>query len=202
MVGVVVLTRCWLRPRRLESHRPGLYHVASVFYVFRMFHRHVSSVSCGCLQNYIGVLHMLQWLCMYVASVYSQCFICFFRHMLQMCLSGCCICFTHTLQVFYLDVAYVCNCFSSVFMCFMRMFWIFQPFHTCVAIVSVGCLKVDQGCFACCNVSQLPQLPAIATEASCMEGCSTAGVEGRGNVGSRWRTRGGWIVLSNINRVG
>jgi hypothetical protein len=41
-----------------------------------------------------------------------------FRHMLQVCLSGCCICFTHMLQVFYMDVAYVCNgfqMFSDVF---------------------------------------------------------------------------------------
>ena len=83
----------------------------------------------------------------YVAMVVHVCcrrlflmFYLFFRCMLQVCLSGCCrtgsaestsqiyitqvclsrycICFTHMLQVFYLDVAYVCNgflVFSGVF---------------------------------------------------------------------------------------
>ena len=37
----------------------------------------------------------------------------FFRYMLQVCLSGYCICFTHMLQVFYLNVAYFCNGESS-----------------------------------------------------------------------------------------
>jgi hypothetical protein len=32
-------------------------------------------------------------------------------HVCCKCLSRCCICFTHMLQIFYLDVAYVCNCF-------------------------------------------------------------------------------------------
>jgi hypothetical protein len=32
-------------------------------------------------------------------------------HMLQVCLFGCCICFTHMLHVFYLDVVFVCNGF-------------------------------------------------------------------------------------------
>ena len=43
----------------------------------------------------------------------------FFRRMLQMCLSGCCICFTHILHVFYLDVAYICKGFQvfSTFKC-------------------------------------------------------------------------------------
>jgi hypothetical protein len=39
------------------------------------------------------------------------CFICFFRRMLHVCLFGCCICFTHMLQVSYLDVVYVLQCF-------------------------------------------------------------------------------------------
>ena len=78
---------------------------------------------------------------MYVASFYSQCFICFFRSILQVCLFGCCICFTHMFQMFYLNVAYVlqwfwgvfasvsdvcCKCFS----CFGRML---QVFHLNVA---------------------------------------------------------------------
>jgi hypothetical protein len=36
-----------------------------------------------------------------------QIFYLFFIGMLQVCLSACCICFTHMLLVFYLDVAYV-----------------------------------------------------------------------------------------------
>jgi hypothetical protein len=39
--------------------------------------------------------------------------------MLQVCLSGCCIRFTYMLQVFYLDVAYVLQCF---FKCFLGVF--------------------------------------------------------------------------------
>jgi hypothetical protein len=35
-----------------------------------------------------------------------QMFYLFFRRTLQMCLFECCICFTHMLQVFYVDVAY------------------------------------------------------------------------------------------------
>ena len=35
--------------------------------------------------------------------------------MLQVCLSGCCICFTHMLQVFNLNVAYVSNGFMYFF---------------------------------------------------------------------------------------
>ena len=42
--------------------------------------------------------------------------------MLQMCLFGCCICFTHILQVFYLDVLYVLQRFSNVFHVFLQVF--------------------------------------------------------------------------------
>jgi hypothetical protein len=49
----------------------------------------------------------------------------FFRYMLQVCLFRYCICFTYTLQVFYLDVAYVCN----VFKCFICLL----PYVTSVA---------------------------------------------------------------------
>jgi hypothetical protein len=50
----------------------------------------------------------------------------FFRRMLQVCLFGCCIYFTHMLQVFYLDVANVRNVFqvffsvtNACFICFL-----------------------------------------------------------------------------------
>ena len=46
----------------------------------------------------------------------------FFRRMLQVCLSGCCICFTHMLQVFCLDVANACNGFRVFFSCFCKCF--------------------------------------------------------------------------------
>ena len=36
-----------------------------------------------------------------------QMFHLFFKRMLQLCLSGCYICFTHMLQVFYLNIAYI-----------------------------------------------------------------------------------------------
>jgi hypothetical protein len=86
------------------------------------------------------MMHILQWLCTYVPSLCSKCFICI-RRMLQVFSSGCyksrsglCIymyvarvcfkCFIRLLQVFHLDVTYVCNdfqvrCFASVsYACF------------------------------------------------------------------------------------
>ena len=47
-----------------------------------------------------------------------QCFICFSRRMLQVCLFGCCLCFTHMLHVFYLNVAYVLQWFQVFFQVF------------------------------------------------------------------------------------
>jgi hypothetical protein len=64
----------------------------------------------------------------YVAMVVHICckrlfpmFHLFFRRMFQVCLSGCCICFTHTLQVFYLDVAM----FAMVFKYFQVLLQMF-----------------------------------------------------------------------------
>ena len=45
------------------------------------------------------------------AKVCYQCFICVFQMHVASVLYGCCICFTHTLHVFYLDVAYVLQWF-------------------------------------------------------------------------------------------
>jgi hypothetical protein len=75
----------------------------------------VSKICCKCfvqmLQKYRDVA--------YVAMVINICckrlfpmFHLFFRRMLQVCLSECCICFIHMLLVFYLHVAYVCNDFQ------------------------------------------------------------------------------------------
>jgi hypothetical protein len=67
----------------------------------------VSEVCCKyfvwMLQKYISMLHMLQWLfSMFQASIPNVSSV--FRPVLQVCLSRCCICITHMLQVFYLDV--------------------------------------------------------------------------------------------------
>jgi hypothetical protein len=100
----------------------------TMFQVFQAFsdmlQAYVSSVSVvtdvcfkcfiRMLQKYIMMLHMLQWLYMYIADVCSNVacvamvvYVCcrrlflifylFFRRMLQVCLSGCCICLTHML---------------------------------------------------------------------------------------------------------
>jgi hypothetical protein len=126
----------------------------------RMLQAYVSVVSNVCcksfvwmLQKYIGILHMLQWLYPYVANVRSQCFICFFRRTLQVCLSRCCICFTHMLQVFYLNVAYVLQwffkCFIHVFFCkcFRRMF---HTFHLSSDVCCKCCILMFQKQIRCC----------------------------------------------------
>jgi hypothetical protein len=58
---------------------------------------------------------MLQWLYTYVAKVYYQ----FFPD--ACCKCGCCICFTHKLHVFYLDVLCL-QCFLSVSRCSFQVF--------------------------------------------------------------------------------
>jgi hypothetical protein len=52
-------------------------------------------------------------------------------------LSGCCLCFTHMLQVFYLEVAYACNGFQ-VFSCVLRLF---QTYVASVSVVLDVCCK-------------------------------------------------------------
>jgi hypothetical protein len=62
-----------------------------------------------------------------------QMFYLFFRRMLQACLSGCCICFTYILQMFYLHVAYVLQwllgAFKGLFSCFVIFFTSVNDFH-------------------------------------------------------------------------
>jgi hypothetical protein len=65
--------------------------------------------------------------------------------MLQVCLSGSCICVTHMLQVFYVDVAYVCNnfqvlsgIFASVSDACFKCFICLQMYD---ASVASGCFK-------------------------------------------------------------
>jgi hypothetical protein len=64
--------------------------------------------------------------------------------MLQVCLYGCCICFTHMLQLFYLDVAYMLQWFSSVLLFLSGLDTCFKCFiclQTYVASVVYGCFK-------------------------------------------------------------
>ena len=91
------------------------------------------------------MFHMLQWLFTYVAIVCPQCFICFFRRMLQACLSGCCICFTHMLQVFYLDVVYVCNYFQLFLQVFQMHVSNVSSVFFYVTSVASGCFKSRSG---------------------------------------------------------
>jgi hypothetical protein len=49
----------------------------------------------------------------------------FFRCMLQVYLSGRCICFTYMLKMLYLDITYICNV-SSVFRYFRYMLRVFH----------------------------------------------------------------------------
>ena len=82
----------------------------------------------------------------------------FFRRTLQVCLFGCCICFTHMLQVFYLDVAYVFVMAFQVFSVFFKCFIYLQTYVTNVAF---GCFKSRSGV---AHVAMTPvaggQLPA------------------------------------------
>jgi hypothetical protein len=93
------------------------------------------------------MLHMLQWLYMYVANVCSKCFIYFFRRKLHVRLSRCCICFTHMLQVFHLNIAHACNDFQVFFQVFCqyfrRMLHVFHLFRKYFTSVSLDATKVD-----------------------------------------------------------
>ena len=64
--------------------------------------------------------------------------------MLQVYLSGCCICLTHMLQVFYLDVAYVRNDFQVVSGVFASISDVYCKYF--VACVLFGCYKNRSRC--------------------------------------------------------
>ena len=108
----------------------------------------------------------------YVAMVVHVCckllfpmFHLFFQSTLQVCLLVCCICFTHMLQVFYLDVAYVLQWFLSVFHMFLQ---VFQMHVSCVSsairrilqVLHPDVLKVDRvlhlSPYFCCLASVSP----------------------------------------------
>ena len=127
-----------------------------------MFYTYVASVLSGyCLCVAIVFKSYFRCFCKfqtYVLSICSKCFICFQTYVASV-LSGCCksrsrcciymhvasICFKVfsrvlyvCLQVFYLDVAYVCNSFQIFFRCFSKCFKrLFQVFHL--------------SSFVCCN---------------------------------------------------
>jgi hypothetical protein len=87
---------------------------------------------------------------MYVASVCFKCFIYFFRRTLQACLFGCCICFTHRLQVFIYILHMFCSSFSSVFWIFFSSvldacFKYFICLHTYVVNVLYECFNSKSG---------------------------------------------------------
>jgi hypothetical protein len=74
----------------------------------------------------------------YVAMAIHVCFKCmfqmfhlFFYMFIASVSSRCCICFTRMLQLFYLDVAYVCNGFQE-FSCFLQVFQLFRTNVTSV----------------------------------------------------------------------
>jgi hypothetical protein len=83
----------------LQTYVLGVSDVSLIYVA--MFHKDVVKV----------YRDMLQWLYTYVASFCSQCVSSVFQMYVQVCLFGCCICFTHILQVFYLDVTYVLQWF-------------------------------------------------------------------------------------------
>jgi hypothetical protein len=91
------------------------------------------------------MLHMLQWLYMYVASVCSKCFT-YFGHMLQ---------------VFYLDVVICCSGYTHML-------------QTYVSIVSSSFNMLQQGLLHTpiqrCNAGQLQQSDVHATGGQCPNG--------------------------------
>jgi hypothetical protein len=89
---------------------------------------------------------MLHWLYTYVASSCFQCFICFFRRTLQVCLSRCCICFTHMFANVFIWMwcmfLQCFKCFSDVFASISdTCFKYFICLQTYVASVAFECFK-------------------------------------------------------------
>ena len=101
-----------------------------MFRVFWMFQMYVASVLNGCCKNRSGYCiccngctRILQRSVTNILSMFSG-------RILQMCLSECCICFTHTLHVCLFGCCVWLQWFPSVFRCF------FQVFQKHVSIVS------------------------------------------------------------------
>jgi hypothetical protein len=100
-------------------------HVAMTIHVcfkciFLMFHTYIASVVSVCfIYIYACCKRMFQVFRVfhtYVASVSSKCCICLqWLHTCFQIFSGVCKCFRHMLQVFHLNIAYVCNGYTRVF---------------------------------------------------------------------------------------
>jgi hypothetical protein len=95
-----------------------------------VFHMHVAKVD-----RHVAYIVMVVHVCCQHLSIM---FYLYFRRMLQVCLCERCTYFTHMLQVFYLDVAYVWNVFLSVFSYFCKCFSCLQIY---VARVAYICCK-------------------------------------------------------------
>jgi hypothetical protein len=108
----------------------------------------------------------------------------FFRRMLQVCLFGCCICCTHMLQVLYLDVAHVLQCFFKCFSCvfasvsnayFRCMFQVFQiyvsrvldAYFKCFICLQTYVANVASRCFKSRSGIASPSLLS-ATSSQCL----------------------------------
>jgi hypothetical protein len=134
---------------------------------------HIVSVCFNCFICFRGILqvfHMdvtkIDLDVAYVASVYSKYFIYFSRRMLQVCLSGCCICFAHVLHVSRLDVAYVLQWFFQVFLsvfynCFKCIFEVFHLSSCMLHMSHLDVLKIDQ-ILHMLQWTHLPQPPLTA----------------------------------------
>jgi uncharacterized membrane protein YgcG len=113
---------------------------------------HVASGCFKCFRGTLQVFHMdvakRDQDVVYVAMVVHVCckslflmFHLFSRRMLQVCLSRCCICFTHLLQVFYLDIAYILQLF---FKCFQVFFQVFQTYvANASAVLDICCKSIS-----------------------------------------------------------
>jgi hypothetical protein len=125
------------------------------------------------------MLHMLQWLHTYVASVRSKCFIYFSRCILQVCLFRCCICVIHMLQEYIQNVSAVlvlcCNKCFNVASC-KRFIWMLHMFYTHVASVCVS--NVSSASDVCCI-----QVFHVASVSCFREVC----LESHGAQTRRWR---------------
>jgi hypothetical protein len=128
-----------------------------MYQMFQLFQMYVASVSSGrciccscytrmlepCFPNvstvFIWMLHMLQWLYTYIASVCSKCFT-YFRRILQ---------------VFYLDVVIYCSGYTHMS-------------QTCVSIVSPGFSMLQQVLLPtrCSAARTHPALPISVMQAS------------------------------------
>jgi hypothetical protein len=104
--------------------------------MFQVFHMHVASVSCGCCK--IGILHICcnGYTCMLQASIPKVSAI---SYICCPILSGCCICFTPMLQVFYLDVSYIFTHMLQVF--HLDVAYVLKWLHMCFSRVSDICCK-------------------------------------------------------------